>query len=178
MPAWVLPAVMGGLGVISGASNARQAQKTRRQDQKMNEIEARYSNWLNPQYRSVSPGASTLGSVLGGGVSGALMGSNLNKALDFGGGPDFATSMESPLGGRAMAQDLGDSFQPGLDQMKNQVGNSSMWAPAPPTTGANFNIPPMGGAAMQSPVAPQPGAFGRPQGSSMYGPRRMRPGFL
>lgn len=88
MAVWVLPALMAAGGAIMGNESAKAANKQRRQEQKMNEIEARYSHWLAPNYRDVSPGASATGSIIGGAMMGGMQGMGMNKGLGIGGGTD------------------------------------------------------------------------------------------
>ena len=126
MPAWVLPAVMAGGGAIAGKSSADQANRQRRQEQKMNEIEARYSNWLDPRYRQVSRGASALGSTLGGAMMGGMQGANMQNTMGLfseGTGAANGAFGKSYLGGKGMADELGAEFNPGIQKMSAQINS-------------------------------------------------------
>lgn len=150
---WFVPVMMAA-GAIAGNQSARAANKQRRQEQKMNEIEARYSHWLSPQYRDVSPGASQMGSMFGGAMMGGLQGAQLGKS--FGGSTDPTGGMgnmgQNALGSQKMVGELQSDFGSVVPDVQKKI-DAGM---ATPYTGASKYSP--GGMTSVDEVTLQPTA--------------------
>lgn len=129
---WLAPALAVG-GLLMGRSSAKQADRQREADQRANEIEARYSNWLAPNYRPVGAGGNVLGSALGGATYGMMMGAQLDKEFPnmFSKGTGMDTTgkatdklpvnPKSMIGAPDYSSALAAELNPGIAEMNQKI---------------------------------------------------------
>ena len=82
--AWVLPTALAVGSAYAADKNNQALQRQSRRDKEMNAIQTKYSPWLSPNYQQVTNPGSRFAQMLGGGMSGAMMGMALNRGFNVG----------------------------------------------------------------------------------------------
>lgn len=169
-------------GAVSGAQTAKANRRKARDQDQYRKAALTYSPWTGMG----DPGAANVGNtdtfsgMLGGAAQGYALGSGVGGALQKAGAlggsaSKLAGSAGSPLGGDAMASNLGAEFTgqgSGLQQAQNALGGAGnaqgMWSQMGKQTGMKPSIA-LGGATDQM--------FQKPQGSWL-GMGQQQPSYL
>lgn len=155
------------VGAVSGAQAANRNRKAARAHDAYRKAAITYSPWTGMG----DPGAANVGNtdtfsgMLGGAAKGFAVGSGIGGAFKgMGGASNFATTPGSPLGGEAMAQNLGEQFTgagSGIGQAQSALagaGNAQgMWGQMAQKTGMG-SAGALGNATNQAFTMPQMGS--------------------
>lgn len=115
--AW-LPLATAAMGAIAGKAKNDRAQQIESSDRNLAAQTQRYSPWTGMSAQPIRHAGSQFGDVFGGGVNGAMMGSNIGTAMKGMGGAEAPVNpYDKATTGGFMGSDMGASYDP------NTAGN-------------------------------------------------------